>query len=692
MGEGTLLSRDLITMNATTSPLASAPSSAGALPMTKRIMRLIFPKNDGPKATLLAHRLEASEGLSRDFEYTVEALSSDANIALKDVQGKMVTIELEREEGGVRYFNGYVFEFRLLRMAQTGKNEQALYGMVLRPWMAFLRLRRDNYVFHGKTLKDVTTDTFKDHPQHDYKFNISGKDPQFTDASQWSESDHNHLHRRWEDAGWYYLYEHRRDGHKLVLCDDSRNAEAIERKSPEITWRPQGGLSIANPLKGTPDTSITAWTPVRQLVAAKAAISSFDFKNPRPKTVDVPTVNQQGEVPKLEVYDYEGALGFKDGAEGDAMVRRRMEAIEAGGKHFEAAGTDRHMLPGRWFKLKGHADAGVNGVEMLILEVRHSVNNNHLPGTAGESKSPYASQFSCIRKTVPWRAPRNHHSTAPKLYGLQTAIVVGPKGEEIHTDEYGRVRVQYHWDREGKFDDRSSAWVRVATPWAGSNFGMTSVPRVGTEVIVQFLDGNPDRPIITGCVPNADTLPPWELPVNKTQSGILSRSTPGGSYSNANALRFEDKKGQEQVWLHAERNLDVEAERDRSTTVGHNDKLKVSNNSTTSISGMQTTTVKLLSTETVGLAKATTVGAAYQLTVGGLMNTSVAMLQKEQVGLSKSVTVGTDQTWDVGQSTTTTIGTDKKLNVGKAWDTKVGGTMSTTVTLASAETIGLGKA
>jgi type VI secretion system secreted protein VgrG len=275
--------------------------------------------------------------------------------------------------------------------------------------------------------------------------------------------------------------------------------------------------------------------------------------------------------------------------------------------------------------------------------------------------------------------------------------VVGPAGEEIHTDEYGRIRVQFHWDRVGQLDDRSSAWVRVATPWAGSNFGMTSIPRIGTEVIVQFLDGNPDRPLVTGMVPNAQTMPPWPLPDNKTQSGILSRSTPGGAYSNANAIRFEDKKGAEQLWLHAEKDQLTEVEHDedkwvgndrrktidhdetshikhdRTETVDHDETITVHNNrkervdhnetisigdnrtedvgqnETIDIGGTRNVTIGHMKIETVGLAKIVTIGGAYQTSVGAAMNTTVALMQAEEIGLSKTVVAGQKISFTAGE-------------------------------------------
>jgi type VI secretion system secreted protein VgrG len=663
----------------------------GKLSHHNRLLRLNFPHEDGPAALMLANRLDAREGLSRDFRFVVEVISDEANIALKDVQGKMVTVEMVREDGSLRYFNGYVFEFR----REGSDGALVYYDMVLVPWMAYLRLRRDNYLFHNKAVGEQTDEIFADYPVRASELRISGADPKITFACQYDESDYNYLHRRWEQLGWHYWYEHRADGHILILSDDSTRVPPIDGSRAEIPFQSEAGSSE--------DDGLASWTPVRRLVPASVALSSFDFKKPRPVAVELPTINEQGDVLRMESYAYAGAFGFKDIHDGDAQARIRLEEIEASGKYFEGHGNDRTAQPGRKFVLSGHfdGDAGQD-LDFLIVEAHHTANNNLQEGDG--STSHYANRITCSRTRIPWRPGRGYNSTEPKIYGLQTAIVTGPPGEEIYTDEYGRVRAQFHWDRMGQQDDKSSAWLRAATPWSGANFGMTSIPRIGSEVIVQFLDGNPDRPLITGMVPNADTMPPWPLPANKTQSGILSRSSPGGAYENANAIRFEDKKGMEQLWLHAEKDQLTEVEhdedkwvgndrrktvdrdenshikRDRTERVDRDEKISIGANRTedvaknetisigenrtedvgddenVSIGGSRNVTVGKVKTETVALAKFVTIGGAYQTTVGAAMNTSVALMQAEQVGLSKTVVAGQKISFTAGEEFSIEVG------------------------------------
>ena len=548
----------------------------GGDPQHNRLLVLDFPHKDGPSAMLLANRLDAYEGLSRDFRFTVEVLSDNAHIALKEVQGKNVTVALTRADGGQRHFNGYVFEFRFVR---TDGN-LAVYDMVLMPWLAYLRLRHDNYLFHGQTLQQQTADIFSDYaPLADWRAELTGSDEPMTDACQFDETDYNYLHRRWEALGWHYRYEHRADGHTLVLGDDTAASPAIDGSDDAIPWQADAG--------SMEEDGIAHWTPVRRIVPASVSASTFDFKQPHPMQAEVPTINQQGDVLKTEVYEYAGAYGFKNSNTGDQLVRLRMEEIEASGKHFEAAGNSRYVMPGRIFKLGGHfdfaaADVDAANTEFLVLECRHEAQNNYPTGKGATAY--YANRLSCIRKTIPWRAGRGFNSVEPKIYGPQTAIVVGPKGEEIYTDKYGRVKVQFHWDRVGEYDDRSSAWIRVASNWTGKGYGFIAIPRVGQEVVVSFLDGNPDRPLVTGCVYNEENLPAWGFPAAAHQTGIQSRSSPGGA--GHCEMVIHDRAGQELI--------NIFSQKDMVRTVLNNDSTEVRGPRRTVAvtTGMQATTVQ----------------------------------------------------------------------------------------------------
>ena len=491
-----------------------------------RILRLSFPHDDGPPAQLLVQRLDAVEGLSRNFAFTVELLSDDPSLALKEMQGKLVTIALVRGDGSLRYFSGYVFGFRRIH-ADGGITH---YEAELGPWLRFLELRKDNYLFHNKNLRDQAESIFSDYsilPRWEWR--VTGPDPAMTDACQFDETDFNYLSRRWEAAGLHYWYEHAEDGHTLVVSDDSTRAAETDVDA-EVRFHAAGGYAE--------EDGVDRWSPVRHVAPSSVAVTSFNFKDPRPAGLSIPTVNQQGGVPSIEHYEYVGAYGFRNAAEGDAVARLRMEEMEAASRYFEGEGNCRHLQSGRWFRLTDHFNhnpydfsAGARHDEFLVLAIHHSATNNYLE--RGESESGYRNRFTCIRKLIPWRPGRGFNSKETRILAPQTATVVGPQGHDgIHTDEYGRVRVQFHWDREGAMDERSSAWLRVAGAWAGAELGAAAVPRVGSEVLVQWLDGNPDRPIITGNVYNTGNMPPWSVPAQRSLTGLRSREL-GANMGNA---------------------------------------------------------------------------------------------------------------------------------------------------------------
>ncbi|SDA54120.1 MULTISPECIES: type VI secretion system Vgr family protein [unclassified Janthinobacterium] len=629
-----------------------------------RLLRLHFPDGDAPANTLmLVNSLDASESLSRDFSYVVEVLSDDAAIALDKIMGKMVAIALVREDGTLRYFNGYVFEFRFLRT----DGGFAWYEMVLEPWLAHLHLRQNNVAFHGLTVAALTDKVFEDYLMRDYKLAATGIDPAITYTCQHNESDHNLLHRHWEQLGWHYRYEHRLDGHTLWLSDDSGSGKAIDGELSSMPFQHQAGSSE--------DDGVHNWSTVRRMAPAQMTLASFNFKNPRSARASRDSLNRQGAVPALEIYENTGSYGFKNIDDGEALAQRRMEERDAQGQLFEAQGNDRTAQPGRWFTLDGHFNTATTGnggkgaSEYLILSVHHHASNNYQQGS--HATSHYSNTFTCIERAIAWRPGRNFHSREPKIYGVQTATVVGPPGEEIYTDGYGRVKVQFHWDRLGKFDDKSSPWIRVISNWAGPNFGHISLPRVGMEVAVQFLDGNVAMPIIIGCVYNARNMPPWDLPANKTQSGMLSRSSKKGSAAHANALRFEDRKDAEELWLHAEKDQRIEVEHDESHWVG-NDRRKT-------VDRDETVHVKRNRTETVGHDEDITVHNNRKERVDRDEHIDIGKNRTEVVGKNESVRIVGFRTEKVDRAKTETITLAKVLNIGGAYAVTVGAVMHTMV-------------
>ncbi|WEF31947.1 type VI secretion system Vgr family protein [Pseudoduganella chitinolytica] len=504
-----------------------------------RLLRLSFPKNDGPEVKLMVNRFEGTEYLSRDFEFRVELLSDDARLELEAMHGKLLCVSLVQADGSLRPFTGYVTSFQLVKT----DGGVAFYEAVLRPWLAYLRLRRNNRLFHVQSLREQTEAIFAGYGGlPSWEWEVAGEQPQFTMATQWDETDHNYLCRRWEAAGYSHWYEHSNEGHTLKVCDDTRTTAPIDGPSPGIRFQRAGGVAE--------EDAIGDWSPLRQWASAQTAVSGFDFKNPRPVHADSVSIDQQGDIPPLEVHSYEGHYGFKHQSGAYELSRLRMEEIEARGKLYAAQGNNRRVAPGRWFTLLDHFGESEDS-EFLILEVHHTASNNYLQGRGAISE--YKNRLLCQSKAAPWRPGRGFNSTETKLLALQTAIVVGAEGQgSLNVDEYGRVQVKFHWDR----DESGSCWVRVSSNWAGGEKGLASHPRVGSEVIVQWLDGNPDHPIITGAVYNQSYMPPWKLPEQRALTGLRSReltadggNTPGG---RSNHMVLDDTQGQIQAQLKSD--------------------------------------------------------------------------------------------------------------------------------------------
>jgi type VI secretion system secreted protein VgrG len=464
------------------------------------------------------------------------------------LMGRMVTISLVREDGSLRYFNGHITEFRFLRT----DGGFAFYQMVLEPWLAFARLRKDNVSFHGKSVREITEETLKHYRQADWHM-YPIDESKLTVANQHNETDYNHLHRRWEALGLHYWYEHEFGRHRLMISDNSFLSEPIDEEAYVIPFHDKSG--------SLEDDGIHEWTAVRRLGSGQTTLATFDYKNPSAQRAEASSVNQQGDIFPYEVYEDTGTYGFRMRGDGEQLATRRMEEADKDTQYFEAAGNDRSVMPGRTFKLGGHFSAEPRSREYdpeprrsiddrfyLILSVDHEAANNYQAGPGAPSH--YENRFTCIRKDIRWRPGRNYNSEPGTYMGLHTAIVVGPAGAEIHTDGYGRVKLQFHWNRLDKYDENSSPWIRVMTPAAGNEFGQIRLPRVGEEVAVVYPNGNIDHPLILGALYNGKHMPPWNLPEQSALAGLRSRELEGGQ--RGNHLVLDDTAGKIQAQLKSD--------------------------------------------------------------------------------------------------------------------------------------------
>jgi type VI secretion system secreted protein VgrG len=373
----------------------------------------------------------------------------------------------------------------------------------------------------------------------------------------------------------------------------------------------------------------------------------------------------------LEVYDYPG--GYVDRGAGQDYVKARLEALQCDTQTGHGAGDIRGLVAGNLFKLVQFPIESQNK-EYLIVSTSFDVANNPFgtgdsPEGGEEDERRFRWSFSGIDSKVPFRPLLT--TSQPRVEGVQTAMVVGPGGEEIHTDKYGRVKVQFHWDREGANDEKSSCWVRVAQLWAGSGWGAIHIPRIGQEVIVDFLEGDPDRPIITGRVYNGESPPPYALPAEKTKSGIKSRSSKGGTAANFNEFRFEDKKGNEEVYLHAEKDLNSVVENDETRTVGHDRTTEIGNDETITVKHDRTEKVDNDEDITIVGNRTEDVGKDETVTVSGSRSLTVALNDSNTIGMAHELAVGA--------SDTTTVGASQSISVGGSRSISVGGTQSTSI-------------
>jgi type VI secretion system secreted protein VgrG len=519
----------------------------------RRLFKLTMALKGGQE--LLLESFAGSEGLSTDFGFQLDLISEDAGVKLKSAIGQAATIEIELATGGCRYINGHVLSF-----SNNGSDGgMSRYSAYVGSWLSMIAQRFDSQIYQDQTVEQVIRKVlgrYEGLAKYEFRVNRTLKPHSY--ITQYRESDSHFVMRLLEQEGLFFYFEHTADSHTLVIMDDS----TVLTPLPE---QPQVRFHTASVTENS--DSITHWSSAREFQAGKISVQTFDYRQPGNRIpVTMNSLNEQGDVPAYEIFDYMGQYTHGTPEDGELLVRNRIEALELKGKTFVGSSNCRAMRPGHTFELTQHYehDAGsADDRQFLVMSIEHRGSNNYTTS----SQAGYGNKFYCVRKKIKFRPQMD--LLKPAISGPQTAIIVGPPGEEIFTDEMGRVKVQFHWDRYGQFDDKSSCWVRVAQSGASGGFGSIQIPRVGDEVVVVFLDGNPDRPLIMGSLYNSQNTPPWSLPANKTQSGFLTRSMKGDG-GTANFFRFEDKAGAEQVIMHAERNMDTEIEVDETHKVGNN--------------------------------------------------------------------------------------------------------------------------
>jgi type VI secretion system secreted protein VgrG len=481
--------------------------------------------------------IQGEESLSKPFSYRVALGTDDVTVDFNALVGKSVTISITSEDGTAQLRNGVVARIAL----QGGEMSDIVYMAEVVPQVWLLSRGFDNKIYQNLTVIEIAEQILKGFGITDYTLKIKGTYQPREYTVQYGESSFDFLSRLMEDEGIFYFFKHEDGKHSIVITDDASAHESQPGVAPEITYK-RFDASWAE------ESAVSELISDQQIVMTKYRATDYNFETPA--TDLFVEVEGAATPPTPGMYEYPG--GFMTKSDGEKKLKHRIEMSEFAMKAIRGTSNVRGFIVGSVFKLINHDREELN-TEYVLRSVSFTVD-----------QSGYENTFSAFPKTVPYRpAPT---ARKPMIHGYQLATVVGKSGEEIWTDKYGRVKIHFPWDRDSKKDENSSCWVRVAQMWAGKAWGSLTIPRIGTEVIVCFLDGDPDRPIIVGTLYNGTQVVPYGLPDNKTRSTLKSNSSKGGE--GFNELRFEDLKDSEEIFIHAQKDMNEEIKNHHVEHVG----------------------------------------------------------------------------------------------------------------------------
>jgi len=569
---------------------------------------------------LLLSRMMATEQLGRLFQFELELLSGDERIAMDEVLGQDMTVKLELPGNKQRHFHGFVSRF-----SQTGRaGGFATYHATLRPWLWFLTRTADCRIFQETTVPDIIKQVFRDRGFSDFEERLSGTYRTWEYCVQYRETDFNFISRLMEQEGIYYFFTHDEGKHTLVLSDSISAHEPILGYEKVPYYPPSENV--------VREEHIFDWRISQQVQPVTYVVNDYNFKDPKDELTAQAKIPRKHARAEYEIYDYPGEYPEYD--DGESYARTRIEELQAEYERVEGESDARGLQVGGLFNLTESPREDQNR-EYLIVSARYEMEAEAFE-SGGSGGATYTCSFEAMDSRQPYRPPRT--TPKPVVQGPQTAVVVGKSGEEIWPDKYGRVKVQFHWDRYGKLDENSSCWIRVAQVWAGKRWGGIHIPRIGHEVIVEFLEGDPDRPIVTGRVYNGDNKPPYPLPENATMSTVKSNSSKGGE--GFNEVRFEDKKGEEQLFVHAEKDQDLRVKNDRREWIGHERHLIVKDNKFEEVDGDRSEKVKGSHKEEIGGDRNLLVSGEERKEVTGKLSLIVDGSAGEEFGGDHSETTG----------------------------------------------------
>lgn len=603
-------------------------------------------------------RMTGHDAISHCFDFRLVLKSTNLDIASADVLGTGVTLRAGIDTD-LRYFHGLVDQFRFLGL-QDGWGS---YELRLRPALWLLSKTTDNRIFQAKSVVDIIEEVLAEQSGLVFENRLNGTYVPRDYCVQYGESDLDFVQRLMEHEGIYYFHEFEDGAHKLVLVDDISTLEPAPDWS-EVRFEPDIAQSVDDP------QYITEWHRTDSVVPGSFVHTDYDFTKPSADLMAVDELPVGHAEDDKEQYAYPGT--YKEHQIGKDLATVRLQEGLSPAQRVVAVSTVRLPASGHRFALTEYPRESENA-EFCILRAEYDLKSVDYEASRNqEGGYGFQATYLLMPGDIQYRPVRKTPKSV--MRGPQTAVVVGPAGEEIHTDEYSRVKVQFHWDRLGADDENSSCWVRVSSVWAGSGWGFIQIPRIGQEVIVDFLEGDPDQPIITGRVYNAEQMPPYALPDNKTQSGWKSNSSLGGG--GWNEMRFEDKKGSEEVYFQAEKD--------------HNELVK--NNETRSIGNDWVEDVGHDATQSVGNNRSESVGVDKDTTVGNNRVVKIGTNDTETVGVDRALTVGSNETINVGSNSTESIGINHTQSVGALQTISVGAARVDTVSAAETRTVGAAQA
>lgn len=609
---------------------------------------------------LLLHGFKGTEGLSVPFRFELEMVSQKSSISFDSIVGKDVTVRVELSDGSQRFFNGLISEF-----GQSGQDYSynlTRYSAVMVPWLHFLDYSSGCRILQNKKVPDILQEVFSSGNWPCEMGQLVGDFPTREYCVQYQETDLHFVSRLMEEEGIYYYFKHEDGKHTLMLANDPGAHQPCPKQATALWQTTQNGWRQ--------DDVVLGWQVSHRFRAGRYTVVDYNFETPKTDLSSLadasPSNTDYGK------FAFPG--GYVDDSTGKRIAKLRLEAEQAQTVGISGESVCRSFAPGYVFQLQGHYRDDQNAA-WLLTEVTHNIlQSGEFRSDMSTGDVGYSNKFKCIPASLQYRAPLTHPKN--RIGGAQTGFVVGTSGE-IDPDQYGRVRVQFHWDLARKNNQESSCWIRVAQTLAGKGWGAFTLPRIGQEVVVEFLEGDPDRPLITGSVYNAAQTTPYDLPGNKTRSTFKTNSSEGGG--GCNELRFEDKKGEEQVFLQAERNLDVNVKNDMFTTVAGEQHIHVTKEQFLQVDADQHATIKGDRNEEVdgtvslkaGQDVQEKVGNNYGLDAGMQVYLKAGMTAVIEAGMSLTLKVGGNFV-NIGPAGVSISGTMVLINSGGAADSGAG--------------------